>query len=205
MKRLGFLTAVVFGLLVACSPAPSSSPTGYPVTEQDAALVVEDEAADEDAESAYPGVTDNEGMAEAVNPYPEPEVLSGETDADDGRVAEFPNTIIVYRREGRLPDSPQEWTFYHTGRVVNEDGSEWQLPAETVNPLFDFVESPDFSSLDKRYAPSGECADCLQHVLTVYREGEVYEITITEGASDAPEKLNWMLGEMETLVAEQEQ
>jgi hypothetical protein len=201
MERLIFLTAVVLGLLVACTPAPSASPTSYPVTEKSTALAVEDEATGEDAESAYPGVTANEQETGAANPYPEPETLA----TDDGRVAEFPNTIVVYRREGRFPDSPQKWTFYHTGRLVDEDGNEWQLPAETVKPLFDFVESPDFSALDRSYTASGECLDCLQHVLTVYREGEVHEITFTEGVSDAPEELTWLLDEMETLVAEREQ
>lgn len=121
----------------------------------------------------------------------------------DDRRAVFPNTIIVYQREGGLfPGSPQQWTIYHTGRIVAADGTEWQVPATEVRLLFDSVEASDFWGLEDNYAPAGECLDCLVHTLTVYREGEIKEITIVQGLLDLPESLGQVLDEIYSLISE---
>ena len=118
------------------------------------------------------------------------------------RKAVFPNTIIVYQREGGFPESPQKWTLYHTGRILAGDGTEWQVPATEVRPLFDLVEAPDFWALDDNYAPAGECLDCMVHTLIVYREGKIKEITVTQGFLHLPENLGGALDEIESLVSE---
>jgi len=146
------------------------------------------------------------GLTETSTPSPiETPRAGGEatpTSEPDDRQAVFPNTIIVYRREGRFPESPQKWTIYHTGRILARDGTEWQVPSAEVRPLFDLVEAPEFWELSNGYAPAGECLDCLVHTLTVYYEGEIKEITITHGSLDLPENLGAVLGQMESLVSE---
>lgn len=51
-------------------------------------------------------------------PYPEPPGQTG------GRVANFPQPILVYRHEGRAPGSPCQWTIYLTGLIIADDGSQ---------------------------------------------------------------------------------
>jgi hypothetical protein len=119
--------------------------------------------------------------------------------ATEGRVAVFPNTIIVYQREGGFAGRSEKWTFYPTGRIVAGDGTEWQVPAEQVKPLFDLAESPDFWNLNDSY-PANACADCYVHTLTVYQKGETKTVTFVEDG-DLPATLQQTLDEINKLIA----
>jgi hypothetical protein len=146
-------------------------------------------------------------LSQPADISPESPVTLPETTPDlgqtepDGRAAVFPNTIIVYQREGRLPDSPQEWTFYYTGLIKAADGTERQLPAARVEQVFDLAESSDLWSLDDNYAPAGQCLDCLVQTLTIYRQGEIKEISVTGDPPELPEDLKQILSQIEALVS----
>ncbi len=137
------------------------------------------------------------------SPLATPTVMNMADNGTDsgGRQATFPNTIIVYQREGRFPDSPQKWTIYHTGRIVAGDGTEWQIPESEVEPLFALVEDQNLRTLDDNYAPDGECLDCLIQTVTIYAEGEVKEIVITNKPAHTPQNLNTILAELDKLTS----
>ncbi len=118
----------------------------------------------------------------------------------DGRVAVFPNTIIVYQRQGGIAGLSQQWTFYPTGRVVAGDGTEWQLSPEQVKPLFSLAEDAAFQQLEDSYPAAATCADCITHTLTVYQDGQVKKVTFTDSAS-IPAYLQQMLNELDQLIA----
>jgi hypothetical protein len=120
--------------------------------------------------------------------------------ATSGRVAVFPETIIVYQRAGGFAGTSDKWTIYQTGRIVAGDGAEWQVPAEQVAPLFELVESPAFGELDEKYAPAGTCNDCYTHTLTVYGPGEPQSVTFVDGA-EIPSALQRLLTELNTAIA----
>jgi hypothetical protein len=119
--------------------------------------------------------------------------------ATSGRVAVFPETIIVYQREGGFAGTSDKWTIYPTGRIMGGDGTEWQVPPEQVAPLFKLVEAPGFASLNEKHAPAGTCNDCYTHTLTVYGQGEPQTVTFVEGA-ELPAPLQQMLGEINTSI-----
>jgi len=123
--------------------------------------------------------------------------VDGGSESDDRR-AVFPNTIIVYQKE--KGDSQQQWTIYHTGRVVAGDGTEGQAQSE-VKPLFDLVEASDFWELDREYAPDGECLDCLKQIVTIYYEGEIKEITILDTSTEIPQQLKDVLDMLDRLAS----
>jgi hypothetical protein len=112
----------------------------------------------------------------------------------------FPNTSIVYRREGGFVGKSDEWTIYPTGRIVAGNGTEWQVPAEQVAPLFELVEAPGFGDLNEKYAPAGTCNDCYTHTLTVYGQGEPQSVTFVDGA-DWPAQLQQALAEINKSIA----
>jgi hypothetical protein len=120
--------------------------------------------------------------------------------ATSGRVAVFPETIIVYQRTGGFAGTSDKWTIYQTGRIVAGDGAEWQVPAEQVAPLFKLVEAPDFASLSAKYAPAGTCNDCFTHTLMVYGPGEPQSVTFVDGA-DLPPYLQQLLPELNKAIA----
>jgi len=134
----------------------------------------------------------------AVSPV-EPSGAVPTPTSSDGRVAVFPDTIIVYRREGGFVGKSEEWTIYPTGRIVSSDGAEWQVPPERVAPLFTLVESPSFKSLNKKYAPAGTCNDCYTHTLTVYGQGEPQTVTFVDGA-DLPAHVQQILPELNKAI-----
>ena len=111
MKRCSLLIIVAIAL-AACAgaaPAPSTSPISPVMT---------------------PALSP---MATPIAPL-EPSGMAPTATSD--RVATFPNTIIVYQREGGIAGQAEKWTIYPTGRIVSGDGTEWQVPAEQVAPLF---------------------------------------------------------------------
>ncbi len=114
----------------------------------------------------------------------------------DGRQAVFPNTIIVYQKEEN--DSQQQWTIYHTGRIVDGNGTEQQAQSE-VKPLFDLVESSDFWELDNTYGPDDECLDCLKQVVTIYYKGDIKEITVIDPSTEIPQQLKDVLDRLDRL------
>ena len=181
MRALGLTILMIASLLVACSPAAPQQetlPTSQPASEIPYPI-------DQATESSPPIATP---LPES---YPPPESSVSDRDAEPGgREAVFPNTIIVYQLQGRPVGDWDKWTFYHTGRIVAGDGAEWQVAAEDVKELFDNVEAAEFWELDDAYAPAEECADCPVGTLTVFFEGEIKEIVVTEGALDLPELLN---------------
>ena len=109
----------------------------------------------------------------------------------------------MYWREGRFPDSPQEWTFYHTGRIVAGDGSEWQIPEQDVKSLFQVAEGPDFWELGNKYTLAGECLDCFTQTLTVYYQGEIKEITVIQEPLDLPVSLRLVLDKVSSMASSQ--
>jgi hypothetical protein len=116
-----------------------------------------------------------------------------------GRVAVFPDTIIVYQREGGIAGKSEKWTIYPTGRIVSGDGSEWQVPAEQVALLFKLVEAPGFAQLNAKYPAAGACADCYTHTLTVYGQGEPQTVTFGEGPN-LPAHVQQMLTEINKSI-----
>ncbi len=181
MKRYSLLMVLVIAL-AACAGAasPSSTPPTSPV-------------------NAPPSTTSSTTATSPLVPL-EPAGVTPVT--TDGRAAVFPNTIIVYQREGGIAGKSEKWTIYQTGRIVTGDGTEWQVPADQVKPLFDLVESPDFGKLKDSYPAAGACDDCYTHTLTVYHEGERQTVTFVEG-SDLPVDLQQLLGELNRSVSRQ--
>ena len=119
--------------------------------------------------------------------------------AASGHVAVFPNTIIVYRRDGGFAGKSEKWTIYPTGRIVAGDGTEWQVPPEQVAPLFKLAEVPGFEGLNARYAPAGACNDCYTHTLTILGQGEPKTVTFVDGA-DLPASLQQMMSEVNKSI-----
>jgi hypothetical protein len=117
--------------------------------------------------------------------------------AEPGRLAAFPNTIIVYQQKG---DTTRQWTIYRTGRILADDGTERMVPAAQVTPLFELVERLDFWQLGSAYTAGDECPTCPLEVLTVYRGGEVKEITAVGEHAGLPAVLQQALDEISRLV-----
>lgn len=202
MKAVRWLLLVFVGLLVACG-----GPVALPQ-----ATNVEPGALPSPTGPALASATAEEGPDDGdawpASPSPEPAATAAATDTvtaaatqTGGREAVFPNTIIVYQREGRFPDSPQKWTFYRGGRIVAGDGSEWQVPVESVAPLFEAVEAPAFQNLAGKYAPAGECLDCPVHTLTVYYQGKIKEVTVVRETPDVPEALRLVLDTIDSVLS----
>lgn len=181
MKALVIFTLTAASMLVACQsaalPSPTSQPTALPTQE---------------AATGSTGTVIN-------TPAPQP-ADAATVAAPGGRSAVFPKTIVVYQREGGSASGLQQWTFYQTGRILAVDGTERQIPAERAQLLFSLAEAPDYWELKDAYAPTGECSGCLAHTITVYREGKIKKITVTQGA-DLPENLIRLLGEIQRPLA----
>lgn len=181
MKRYGLLIIVVI-TLAACASAASPSSTPPTATVNPSPLTIP---------SAPP---EPAGVTPATPIAPSESVVATPS-ATDGRVAVFPNPIIVYQREGGITGKSAKWTIYPTGRIVTGEGTAWQVPADQVKPLFDLVESPDFQNLKNSYPAANVCNDCYTHTLTVYHQGAPKTVTFVEGA-DLPEALQQLLGEI---------
>ncbi len=147
--------------------------------------------------------TEAAGMGKDISPVdtPSPESAgSSPQTKSDGRQAVFPNTIIVYRREDRSLNNRRQWTIYRTGRIVADDGTEWQAGAGEVGRLFDMVESPDVWNLADGYSALPDCPDCIVHIVTVYRQGEVKKLIFSQGAPPLPGDLSRIVDEIKRLI-----
>jgi hypothetical protein len=207
MKIFHAFLLIVIGLLVACisskspeivdsearpslSPTARSTPTPFASAPIDIATLPPLASPTKPIAMSHSSpITTPSGEAIALES--EPEV--------DGRRAVFPNTIIVYQKEGHA--GQEQWTIYHTGRIVTGSGSEWQVQSGQVKPLFDLVESPDFWKLDNEYAPDVECIDCLKQIVTVYYEGEIKEITVIDTSVELPHHLGNVLDALDRLAS----
>jgi hypothetical protein len=183
MKRTCPIALLVLAVLVACAAPASPEATDSPVPSPFISPLA---AGQEDAGLTIQGTGETSPIA---TPSPEVRPTEGAADAETGgREAVFPNTIIVYQREGVEPADTGKWTIYRTGRIVTGDGTEWQAPEALVAPLFEFVESPgaweEAASCPAGTAECPECAGNAVHNLTVYGQGEVRQLALTEGCLD---------------------
>lgn len=217
MVRCRFLVLVMLSLLVACGPTAtpeavqvelpaSPSPTNRVATLRERATDDTGSAGSATDDITSREMATDDGETDTGRPAAEASPTSGfvgTPSATDpgGRQAVFPNTIVVYRREGRFPNSPQKWTIYHTGRIVAGDGSELQASEQEVGRLFEILESSDFWNLADEYAPDGECVDCTVHTLTVYYRGEIKEIRVIRETPGLPEKLELVLGQVDCAIS----
>lgn len=177
MKRSGLLIIVAIAL-AACAGA--ASPSSAPPT----STVKPPEPTVAPVTPLAPGATAKSAIATPT--------------ATADRAAVFPNTIIVYQREGGIVGGSKKWTFYRTGRILAGDGTAWQVPADQAKALFDLAEAPDYWNLSDNYAMAA-CADCYTHTLTVFQKGETKKVTFVEGAG-LPANLQQMLDEINKLV-----
>lgn len=145
--------------------------------------------------------------AEAPTPSPIASPLAAAT-ATRAAVAEegagaMPALQLRYRREGRFPDSPQQWTLHTTGLIEGAEGKRVELAPEVVAPLFSLVLSKPFASLDEQYGPVGACRDCLTHTLTLEGDSLQQQVTVVEGAAEIPPLLQEALDALDVLVSQQ--
>ena len=123
-----------------------------------------------------------------------------ETGEGDGRKAAFPNTIVVYSEAGLNGEDFQQWTIYHTGRILASDGEETQAGSTRVDFLFETVEATGFWALAESYGPLGGCPDYVVRTLTVYREGQIKQITVIGDPDGLPALLAHALSELKLLL-----
>jgi hypothetical protein len=174
MKRCSFLIIVAIALAACAGAAPApGTPPASPV--------------------------ETAAVSPVATPIAPPEPSGAAPTATSDRVAVFPNTIIVFQREGGFAGRSDKWTIYPTGRIVAGDGTEWQVPAEQVKPLFDLVESAEFWDLSEKYPATGACADCYTYTLTVYQEGKTKTVTFTD-AADLPPVLRQTLASINKSI-----
>jgi hypothetical protein len=189
MKMMRFLILILVTTLAACGSAAAPEEPNIASPEPPTPT------APPSVEMASPPPTPTSPSASSpLSPLPAPTIPGGETAETGGRVAEFPNTIVVYQRDS------QKWTIYVGGRIVGGDGSAWTVPAEEVKPLFGAVEADAFWELEEGYGAAEECPDCPLQRLTVYREGQIKEITVIEGAAGLPPILDQTLDTLERLI-----
>jgi hypothetical protein len=202
MRILNFLLLAVIVLLASCGPAGRAelSPVRLSPTpaQQPAPFSTEDPISiDYGSPLATPT---NRLAAVESSAAPPPTVVSSEAEPG-GRRAVFPETIIVYQQQNGPVGDWQQWTVYHSGRIVVADGTEWQASPSTVGPLFDLVERPDFWNLLPTYKPERKCPDCLVQTVTVYYEGDIKEITVINEPPALPPHLKQVLQELDDLIS----
>jgi hypothetical protein len=144
------------------------------------------------AVAACNSATGNPPVLEAVTP-------TTQTDSNDQSV-DFSETRIVYRMEGGNLKSPVGFSIDPSGRVVSEDGMEWNIPPTDTKFMFDFVESQEFWNLEDIYGMREDCADCLMVYLKVYHQGDVKELRISSEASTLPTRLEYLLDQLSQLT-----
>ena len=118
-----------------------------------------------------------------------------------GRQAIFPQTILVFVKEGKFPGSPLQWTVYPTGRVLASSGQEWMLDRDQVAPIFDQISTPAFISLGLQYGSPETCRDCTAYTLYIYGPGEVQKIQVYSDGSQLPAELQVVLERLEILTS----
>ncbi|MFO7678801.1 MAG: hypothetical protein R6X34_02015 [Chloroflexota bacterium] len=112
-------------------------------------------------------------------------------DADSRADVEKEEVAMVYERAGGLKGigpSDISWTFYADGRVVSSDGRSWQLPPEEITALVDGIMALGFAGFEASYIPQDTCCDRATHTITLYQNGEVYQVSVLDDA-DAPASL----------------
>ncbi len=163
-KRWSPLTVLIFIIwLVACTPA--TTPPG-------------DEPIYQTAEPTEAATKEAPAATSAPAAESKPETMSE-------------GAVMIYQRAGGLKGigaSEFSWTFYADGRIVGNDGREWQVSPEEVQKLVDDVMALGFAEFEVSYIPEDTCCDRVTHTLTVKDDdGQVYTVSVLDGADAPPE------------------
>ncbi len=161
------------------------------------------------AAPAPPTSTTDATTAPALNPVtatperiltPDPDIATKtapsaeqtESEAQNGSTASHPSDIVLtYERAGGLKGIGPGvifWTLYADGTVMDSDGRSWQLPPAEITALVDSIMALGFADFEASYIPEDTCCDRATHTITIYQDGEVYQVSVLD-AADAPDEL----------------
>ena len=146
----------------------------------------------EDGETPTPvaAVEETTSALEVVTSTPEDTATGGAAEAEttDGRGGiEVPaDAAIVFRREGGIEGLVEQWTIYQDGRVVDIEGSSFQVPAGVVEGLVATAESGGFFAMDARYMPLDTCCDRFTYWLAMRQGDEVHTVQALDAEESVP-------------------
>ena len=112
-------------------------------------------------------------------------------DVESKATSDATDAVLIYERTGGLKSirsTEFSWQFYADGRIVGNDGREWQVPPAEVEKLVDDVLALGFAEFDASYIPADTCCDRVTHTLTVQKDGQVYKVSVLD-AAEAPAEL----------------
>ncbi|MCZ7670406.1 MAG: hypothetical protein M5U34_26220 [Chloroflexi bacterium] len=99
--------------------------------------------------------------------------------------------VLTYERAGGLKGIGPGvifWTLYADGTVMDSDCRSWQLPPAEITALVDSIMALGFADFEASYIPEDTCCDRATHTITIYQDGEVYQVSVLD-AADAPDEL----------------
>jgi hypothetical protein len=113
--------------------------------------------------------------------------------------------VVVYVRTGGIAGISERWEIFPDGRVVNQDGTEFQIDAEQVTKLVASFEQAGFFEMQPPGGPRGNCADCFTYEVAVRSGEKTNQVKFTDVDSNLPgafmqtlQELNGMLDELKT-------
>lgn len=113
------------------------------------------------------------------------------SDADSRADLTKEEILLTYERAGGLKgihSNVNHWTFYANGQVVSSNGRSWLLPPEDITTLADSIMALGFANFEASYIPKDTCCDRATHTITLYQDGEMYQVSVLDDA-DAPAEL----------------
>jgi len=94
--------------------------------------------------------------------------------------------VIVYSRTGGIAGTSERWDLYPDGRVVSEEGGEFQAEPQQVVDLVAAFEQAGFFEMQQSGGPGGTCADCFTYDVAVRAGEKSNQLRFTDADSNLP-------------------
>lgn len=113
--------------------------------------------------------------------------------------AELDGAVILYQRSGGLAGVAENWWIHEDGRLTDQDGNVWQLPAAEVKQLLAASEQLGQAKVVGNLVPEGLCCDQFIYSLTVRQADGIYQVVTADGLK-TPDMLSKLLATTGKLI-----
>lgn len=190
MKQIFWVVVAVVMVLVGCSAGQTAVPEPDVVVMATIAV------------TRAPALRPVTAVPPVVEATPEP--VTGPTNPELAQKleAELGDAVMLYQKSGGFAGVNESWWVYKDGRLRDQAGNEWQLPAQEVETLLANSKQAGLIQTSINYLPEDFCCDQFVYGLIVRQDdGNIYQVTTADGLESTPQELFQLLEQISIMIA----
>jgi hypothetical protein len=110
------------------------------------------------------------------------------------------NAVVIFHRSGGFAGLDQQWMIYADGRIESPGGEQQEVDPESVQALFETIQSAGFFELDDSYVPEDTCCDRFTYTVTVQLGDRSKTLVTIDASPTQPDELTMIINAIGEII-----